>query len=104
MMLFVACLLTVLIETPLLYLWGWRDRGAVIVVVCGNVISNLLLNLTLLLAFPGRSAGGWIYLLEALVVAGEYAVYALFSRPSWKLLLQTFAANLLSYALGLLIF
>ena len=104
MMIFVACLLTVLIETPLFYLFGWRDRGAVTVVVCVNVISNLLLNLTLLLDFPGRGAGNWVYLLEALVVAGEYAVYALASRPSWKLLLQTFAANLLSYALGLLIF
>ena len=104
MMIFVACLLTLLIETPLFYLWGWRDRRDVTVVVCVNVISNLLLNLTLLLAFPGRGAGHWVYLLEALVVAGEYAVYALASRPSWKLLLQTFAANLLSYTIGLLIF
>ena len=104
MMLFVACLLTVLIETPLLYLWGWRDRDAVITVVCVNVISNLLLNLTLLLVFPGRGAGNWIYLLEPLVVAGEYAVYTLASRPSWKLLYQTFAVNLISYGIGLLIF
>lgn len=103
-MLFAACILTVLIETPLFYLWGWRDRGAVTIVVCVNVISNLLLNLTLLLVFPGRGAGNWIYLLEALVVAGEYAVYALASKPSWKLLLQTFTANLVSYGLGLLIF
>ena len=103
MMIFVACFLTVLIETPLLYLWGWRDRDAVTVVICVNVISNLLLNLTLLLVFPGRGAGNWIYLLEALVVAGEYAVYALASRSSWKLLLQTFAANLISYGLGLLV-
>ena len=104
MMIFVACVLTVLIETPLFYLWGWRDRNAVTVVVCVNVISNLLLNLTLLLAFPGRGAGHWIYLLEALVVAGEYAVYAYVSAPSWKLLLRTFLANLVSYGLGLLIF
>lgn len=103
MMLFVACLLTVLIETPLLYLWGFRDRGAVTIVVCVNVVSNLLLNLTLLLAFP-NGAGNCIYPLEALVVAGEYAVYALAFRPSWKLLLQTFCANLVSYGLGLLIF
>lgn len=103
-MLFVACFLTVLIETPLFCLWGWRDRAAVTIVVCVNVISNLLLNLTLLLVFPGRGAGNWIYLLEALVVAGEYAVYALAFKPSWKLLLQTFTANLVSYGLGLLIF
>ena len=101
---FFACVLTVLIETPLFYLWGWRDRDAVTAVVCVNVISNLLLNLTLLLAFPGRGPGNWIYLLEALVVAGEYAVYAYVSAPSWKLLLQTFGANLLSYAIGILIF
>ena len=104
MMIFVACVLTVLIETPLFYLWGWRDRNAVTVVVCVNVISNLLLNLTLLLAFPGQGAGHWIYLLEALVVAGEYAVYAYVSAPSWKLLLRTFLANLVSYCFGLLIF
>lgn len=103
MMLFVACLLTVLIETPLCWLLGWRNRNEVTIVVCVNVVSNLLLNLTLYLAFP-NGAGNWIYLLEALVVAGEYAVYALASRPGWKLFGMTFLANLVSYGLGLLFF
>ena len=43
-------------------------------------------------------------LLEALVVAAEYAVYAAAFRPGWKLFFLTLAANCISYGLGLLVF
>ena len=102
-MIFLACLLTVLIEGAFFAALGYRDRYSLTVVVCANVITNLLLNLTIWLAFSGQP-GGWIYLMEAAVVAAEYAVYAVAFGRSWKLLLLTLAANCLSYGIGLLLF
>ena len=46
MTLFLACALTVLIETPILVCAGYRGRDEVTVVVCANVVTNLLLNLS----------------------------------------------------------
>lgn len=104
MILFLCAFLTVLFETPWMALWGYRKRDEVLLVVCVNVASNLLLNLLLVLAFPGRDIGALIYLFEAIVVAAEYFVYALAFGRSWKLFWLTLGANCLSYGLGLLIF
>lgn len=102
MMIFAACLLTVLIETPFLALFGYRKRDDLIIIVCANVITNLLLNLSLMLFWGDIGAG--IYLLEALVVAAEFAVYSAAYVPSLRLFVLTLAANALSYSFGLLIF
>lgn len=96
-----ACLLTVLIETPFLALFGLRGKRESAVVVCANVLTNLLLNLAFQLGLPYRP--GWIALGELSVVAAEYAIYARAFGPSRKLLLLTAAANCLSFGLGLLI-
>ena len=102
-MIFLACLLTVLIEGAFFAVIGYRDRYALTVTVCANVITNLLLNLAIALAFSGQP-GKWIYAMEALVVIAEYAIYAIAFGCGWKLFLLTFAANCLSYGAGLLIF
>ncbi|MBE6998138.1 MAG: hypothetical protein E7427_08245 [Ruminococcaceae bacterium] len=102
-MIFLACLLTLVIEVGFFAAVGYRDRYALTVIVCANVITNLVLNLLLWLVLDS-SPGWWIYLLEGLVVAAEYAIYAVAFRPGWKLLLLTLAANCLSYGLGLLVF
>jgi len=75
----------------------------VTVVICTNVISNLLLNLCIAIVFYGRP-GNMIYLLELLVMIGEYSIYEKAFGRSRKLALLTFAANCLSYGIGLLIF
>ena len=101
MTVFLACTLTVLIETPFLALFGYRRREELAVIVCANVVTNLLLNLALmLLPLPRWS----VYPLEAAVVAAEYAVYALAFGRSRRLFLLTLAANCLSYGIGLLLF
>ena len=41
-MIFLACLLTVLIEGSFFALFGRRDRFSMTVIVCANVITNLL--------------------------------------------------------------
>ncbi len=96
-----ACLLTVLIETPFLALWGWRGRRELAVIVCANVLTNLLLNLSFLLGLPYRP--GWIAAGELLVVAAEYAIYARAFGGSRRLLLLTLLANCLSFGFGLLL-
>ena len=45
--LLLACLVTVIVETALFWLFGYRSRDEILVVVCTNVITNLLLNLVL---------------------------------------------------------
>ena len=102
-MILLACLLTVLIEGGVLVLWGYRDRFSMTVIVCANVITNLLLNLTVALAFHGNP-GAWIYPMELCVVAAEYAIYSVAFGKNWKLFFLTLAANCISYCLGLLIF
>lgn len=96
-----ACLLTVLIETPFLALWGYRSRRELAVIVCANVLTNLLLNLSFLLGLPYRP--GWIAAGELLAVAAEYGIYARGFGRSRKLLLLTLLANCLSFGLGLLL-
>ena len=100
-MIFLACLLTVVVETAFLAVCGYRDRYALTVIVCANVLTNLLLNLSFQLGLPYRP--GWIAAGELLVVAAEYAIYARAFGGSWKLLLLSFLANCLSFGLGLLL-
>ena len=97
-----ACALTVLIETPVFLLAGYRKADEITTVVCANIVTNLPLNLAVWLLFPQR--GSVEYLLEALVVAAEYAVYALAFGRSRRLFLLTLLSNALSYGAGLLLF
>lgn len=104
MILFFCAFLTVLFETPWVYLWGYRRRDEVLLIVCVNVVTNLLLNLLITAGFAGRDIAALIYVFEAAVVAVEYILYALAFGFSWKLFLVTLGANCLSYGLGLIIF
>ena len=97
-----ACLLTVLIETPFLALWGFRAPRALGIIVCANVLTNLLLNASFLLGLPYRP--GWIALGELAVTAAEYGIYAGAFGPSRRLALLTLLSNALSFSLGLLLF
>ena len=102
MALFAACALTVVLETAFLAMFGYRDRYGITVIVCVNTITNLLLNMVLTLV-PG-GAGWWILVLEPLVVLAEYLIYAVAFGGSGRLFVLTFAANVLSFAAGLLLF
>ena len=78
-----------------------KKQWILTVIVCANVLTNLVLNLSFLLGLPYRP--GWIAAGELLVVAAEYAVYARAFGPSRRLFLLTLAANCLSFGLGLLL-
>ena len=102
MTLLIACALTVLIETPVFLLAGYRGRGELTVIVCANIVTNLTLNLCAAFFFPQRGAAE--YLAELAVTGAEYAVFAHAFGRSRRLFLLTLAANCLSYGLGLLLF
>ena len=99
---FKACLLTVLLETGLFYLLGYREKDELMIVACANVVTNLTLNLTIALFLSG-GPGFWLVLLEAIVVIAEYLIYASAFGASKKLFLQTLAANVLSYGAGVVL-
>ena len=102
-MIFLACLVTVAVEGAFFVLCGYRNRFSLIVIVCVNVITNLLLNLTIQFAFSGNP-GAWIAPMEVAVFLAEYAVYSIAFGRGWKLFFLTLAANCLSFGIGFLLF
>ena len=101
--LFLACLVTVIVETALFWLAGYRSRDEILVVVCTNVITHLLLNLVLSGIF--FSVWGWMIVVgELIVIVIETAIYTFAFGPFGKVLALTIMANLLSVFLGLLLF
>ncbi len=99
-----ACLLTVLIETVLFYLLGYRTKDDITIVACANVVTNLSLNL--ILAISGTRATYWniVVPLELAVVLAEFLIYARAFGPSRSLFWKVLAANALSFGIGLLLF
>ncbi|NCB50827.1 MAG: hypothetical protein EOM54_02925 [Clostridia bacterium] len=104
MTLFPACALTVVIETAFLALCGFRSRAFLAICVLVNIATNLLLNISLYPLSNIVDITYFIYVLEAMVVAAEYMVYALIEGRSRLLFLLTLAANALSYGTGILIY
>jgi len=103
MTLFFACALTVVIETAFLALCGYRSTAFLALCVCVNIVTNILLNLSLYPLSTVVNITYFIYVLEAAAVAAEYFVYTLIEGRSRRLFLLTLAANALSYGTGLLI-
>ncbi|MBR0140354.1 MAG: hypothetical protein IJM17_08740 [Firmicutes bacterium] len=95
-----AALLTVLIETPLMYLFGLRSKDALIVVIAANIATNVSLNLAL------GSFGMTPLLTAALEISAvliEYALYRPVAGDARLLFLKTLAANAASFCAGLLL-
>ena len=99
-MIWLACLLTVALETAFFAAVGCRRADFLLLCATVNAVTNLTLNLLL---------GRWgftpalVLALELGVLAAEYAAYALALGRSKKLFLLTLAANVLSYTVGGLI-
>lgn len=102
---FIACLLTVIVETAFFLLIGYRSKSFVIICVCVNAATNLSLNLIIWFLYGlNVNLTAAVYPLEAIVVAVEYLIYSALEGFSGKLFLLTLSANLLSYCAGLLLF
>ena len=94
-------LLTAAVEMLFFSALGYHSRDAVIVIICTNILTNVVLNAAVNLI-------GWeppgAYLCEILVVAAEYAIYAFTFGRSRKLFWLTLAANTLTFGLGLILY
>ena len=99
--LFVACVLTLLIETPFLMLCGYRRGDKVLLIVCVNTATNLTMNLCFLLFLPYTALS--LAIAETLVVLAEFAAFSAAWGRSLRLFFLTLAANALSFGLGLLV-
>jgi len=97
MSLYLACGLTMAIETVYFFLIGYREQSFLIVCLAVNAATNLSMNLIL------KQTGvqiGTVIIAEVIVVAIEYAVYCLVLKPSKALLIHTAIANVLSFSIG----
>ena len=102
MTLLVSCLITIVVETAFFALLGYRGKDDLTIVAGTNAASNLALNLTAILlrrVLP-RSMNP-LFPLELIVVAAEYLVYSRAFGRSNRLFWQTFAANVITFTIGL---
>lgn len=90
-----ACVLTVVFELAVFLLAGYENR---FIPLCATV--NVMTNLTL----NGFLRDYNLLLMEALVVAVEYIIYAMADGWSLKLFGVTLLANVVSFTAGILIF
>jgi hypothetical protein len=102
-----ALVLTIIVETGVAFILGYRDRKSLAVVALVNVITNPILNYLLLVIAVFRImeiSTALILFLEALVVLAEWRlmVYAL-DRDPWQLFVLSLVMNTASYLAGLLI-
>lgn len=99
-----GALLTVLVETVFFYLLGFRSKRFIWTCVIINLLTNLILNLSLLLTDAYSNPNYNYYLLsgELIVVIIEGATYYLEDRTRLEVLPLTLSANILSYLTGLL--
>lgn len=104
---FIACGLTMLIETGFFILVGKRmQRDFILLCLCANALTNLSLNLLVWLLFytVTTELSAVIYLFEVCVIIAEFLIYGAYEGRSRKLFLLTVASNAVSYITGLLIF
>jgi len=102
-MIFIACLTTVVVETLFFYVCGYKKCEDIFIIICCNVLTNLILNLVIQIVFHG-APGGHIYWMEALVVLSEFWIYCAAFGRNFKLLLFVLTANCMTYGIGLLLF
>ena len=98
-----ACVLTVIIECGLFFLFRYRKPLDLAIIALTNVVTNVALNLFLELV-PDAFSFPWIFILEIIVIDIEYMIYRRAFGPSKTLLLLTTVANALSFAVGALVY
>ena len=102
MTLFLACIITVVVETALFWIFRYRKANDLVIIALTNVVTNVTLN-TLIMLVPGLYDIPWLIILELIVVAAEYLIYRWAFGGSLRLLVLTFFANVLSFVIGIIL-
>jgi hypothetical protein len=102
-----AFLLTVLVEISVAFLFGFKNKKAILAVVFINLITNPMLNYFLIInnyfSFVFISAVT-LLVLEVIIVLVEWLLLVFVLRQSFKkLLVLSIAMNFCSYFVGVLI-
>ena len=103
-----ALVLTLIIETVIAYLFKFKSKDELSVIVYMNLITNPTLNFILLLVvfFYGVNYVLIVIILEIIVVLVEFLIlnYVFKYKYGWKkLLLLAFILNVISFTIGALI-
>ncbi len=102
MRLFIACVITVVMESALFWIFGYRKKEDLMIVALANVITNLTLNLIIALV-PVAYEQFLVICLEVVVIAAEFLIYKRAFGGSAELMALTAAANLITYTTGLVL-
>ena len=95
------CLIAVIFETALFWMFGYDSRDERTVVACTNVLTTLGMNL--LMIPNGYRSIPTVVAAELVLIAVEFSVYSIAFGRSGKLLLLTIAANAISFGITLII-
>ena len=100
-MLYLACIVTTIIETALFSVLGYgKKQNFLLLCIAVNIATNLSINLIL----EEYETICLVFFMEIVVVLVEYVVYALAIGNSRKLLLYTVCSNIASFIVGIVMF
>jgi len=100
-------LLTLIIEIPILFFLGFRQKDIIIIGILINIVTNYAINVVmyqLKYVITPEYYGYWIFPLEAAVVIIEFFGMSFFTEKKTKLFFTVMLANIVSYLSGVLIF
>ena len=97
-----CCILTVITETAVFRLAGWKDKWGLIIIALTNVITGLVQGIMLSL-FYYYYIPPILIIVELIAVWLEFALFRVWLGRDRKLLLVTLIANVLSCAAVFLI-
>jgi len=101
-----AILLTLVVEIPILIIFGFRKRDIVTVGILINIATNFSINLLMRqikYVIDPAHYGWWILPPEAAVVIIEFTAMSFFTEKKLKLFLVVMLANAVSYLAGVII-
>lgn len=107
MMLFIPWLVTVITETVVSILWGFRKPGELLIIALINTATNISLNALLILInlyTPHFWTGVCILVLEVIIFFVEAALFKAFLENCRHPYLFSLTLNAASFAVGQLVF
>ena len=99
-------LLTLIIEIPVILLFGFRKKDIITVGILINIATNFTINILMYwikYVIISPNYGSWILPLEAAVVIVEFIAMSFFTDKKIKLFFVVALANILSYLSGILL-
>jgi len=103
---FIGLILTIVVETSLFVIFGFKDKKFILICVILNIITNLLINFILycIIKIDSSAFIVWEIILEIVVALVEVVTYQIIYRKQYVLIPLSIAANALSFFLGIILY